>query len=194
MNFKKIKTSLPDINTSLPKLPILKLDFLPDFTTSGLSKAIALLTGIIVIVFITSMLTTSLLRSYNQKIETEKKIAEMEQFLDDWHKTNDELNSSSMRPIKKEQADMVQTNIIFKLQALQLNLVSLKEAQQTKETNGRSYILEFDGAYEQTMQFINELQSSDALIGISHLSLTAQKGMIKAKVNYKIYTKEGEKK
>ena len=74
MNFKKIKTSLPDINTSLPKLPILKLDFLPDFTTSGLSKAIALLTGIIVIVFITSMLTTSLLRSYNQKIETEKKV------------------------------------------------------------------------------------------------------------------------
>lgn len=143
---------------------------------------------VIVCIFVTSVLTTTLSTAYYNKLETEKKITEMQSFLDDWHRKNNELNNYTMRPVEPVQVDKVQTDIIFRLQAYGLNLITMKELKQ-QEKNGRIYTVEFSGPYESVMKCLQSFQESGALVGIKHLLITAKDGNIHTKVTYKIYTK-----
>lgn len=154
----------------------------------GMHKPVIYIGLMIICIFTTSMLTTSLVSSYYGKLETEKKIAEMQSFLADWNKKNDQLNESGMRPVEANMVDKVQTDIIFRVHVFNINLSSIKELKQ-QETNGRVYSMEFSGAYDNVMKFIHSLQDTDALVGLKHVVISAQDGGIKAKLTYKIYTK-----
>ena len=142
----------------------------------------------IICIFTTSMLTTSLISSYYNKKEVEKQIVEMEHFLEDWNKKNNQLNESSMRPVDANIIDKVQTDILFRLQVFNLNLTSVKELKQ-QENNGRVYVIELSGPYENVMKFIHSIQNTDALVGLKHLIISAKDGGIQIKLTYKIYTK-----
>lgn len=145
--------------------------------------------ALLFLVFIFSTLTTNLMTSYHDKMETEEKIATMQAFIEEWTEKNEKLNRSSMRPVEAKQLDMVQTDVIFKLQAFNLNIISLKEKSETKTENGKLYVVEFEGPYDKTIQFLKDFKVRDALIGIQHLSMEPKNGLIKSKVTYKIYTK-----
>lgn len=93
-----------------------------------------------------------------------------------------------MRPVEVNMVDRVQTDIIFRLQVFNVNLISVKELKQ-QEQNGRVYAIEFSGTYENVMKFIHSIQGTDALIGIKHLVLSAKDGGIHAKLTYKMYTR-----
>lgn len=155
---------------------------------SSIHKPAIYIALMIICIFTTSMLTTSLVSSYSAKRETEKRISEMENFLNDWQQKNTQLNQSTMRPVEDIMVDRVQTDIIFRLQSFSVNLSSVKELKQ-QEKNGRVYSMEFSGSYENVMKFIHSIQDTDALIGIKHIVLSAKDGGIQAKLTYKIYTK-----
>lgn len=164
------------------------INFPPNNIRPGMYKPVVYIVLLTICIFTTSMLTTSLVSAYYGKLETEKQIAEMQSFLEDWHKKNDQLNESTMRPVEASMVDKVQTDIIFRLQVFNINLVSIKELKQ-QEANGRVYSMEFVGAYDNAMRFIHSMQDTDALVGLKHMVISAQDGGIKVKLTYKIYTK-----
>ena len=94
-----------------------------------------------------------------------------------------------MRPVDPKQLDQVQTDIIFSIQAYNLNLVSMKDEQKNKEQNGRVYTAEFSGTYENTMRCLQNFHAKDALIGIKSLKMSEKNGALNTKLTYKIYTK-----
>lgn len=141
-----------------------------------------------IFIFVTSMLTTRVISSYYEKRETERQIETMQSFLSEWHEKNNKLNGEDMRPVKADQVDMVQTDVIFRLQALGVNINTIKELKQ-QETDGRVFSVEFSGQYEPVMKSVKSLQESDALVGLKHLVLQGRDGSISAKLTYKIYTK-----
>lgn len=141
-----------------------------------------------IVIFITSMLTTRVISSYYEKRETERQIETMQSFISEWHEKNNKLNSEDMRPVKADQVDMVQTDVIFRLQALGVNINTIKELKQ-QETDGRVFSVEFSGQYEPVMKSVKSLQESDALVGLKHIVLQSKDGSISAKLTYKIYTK-----
>ena len=151
-------------------------------------KSVIYIGVLIICIFTTSMLTTSLVSSYYKKLETEKQITEMQSFLDEWKQKNNQLNESTMRPVVDGIVDKVQTDVIFRSQVFNINLESIKELKQ-KEKNGRVYSIEFTGAYDNAMKFIQSLQDTDALVGLKHIIITAKNGGIKVKLTYKVYTK-----
>lgn len=141
-----------------------------------------------IFVFVTSMLTTKAISSYYEKRETERQIETMQSFLSEWHEKNNKLNSEAMRPVKADQVDLVQTDIIFRLQALGVNINTIKELKQ-QENDGRVFSVEFSGQYEPVMKSVRSLQESDALVGLKHIVLQGKDGSISSKLTYKIYTK-----
>ncbi len=146
--------------------------------------------GLMLCIFINSVLITTLISSYYEKVETEQQITAMQTFLDEWHRKNNDLNDAPMRPVAPDKADQVQTDIIFRLQAFKVNIQSIKELKQgSQETNGKVYAMEFSGPYENTMKCIKSLQDSGALVGFKHFQLASRDGAINAKLTYKIYTK-----
>ena len=141
-----------------------------------------------IFIFVTSMLTTRVISSYYEKRETERQIETMQSFLSEWHEKNNRLNSEDMRPVTADQVDLVQTDIIFRLQALGVNINTIKELKQ-QETNGRVFSVEFSSQYEPVMKSVKSLQESEALVGLKHIVLQGKDGSISAKLTYKIYTK-----
>lgn len=155
----------------------------------GKKRLILYIVILLILTFAISLLSSHLIISYHEKAEKEQQIAMMQSVLKDWQEKNDELNASSMRPIDPKQLDQVQTDIIFGIQAYNLNLVSMKDEQKSKEQNGHIYTAEFSGTYENTMRCLQNFRARDALIGIESLKLSEKGGLLVTKLTYKIYTK-----
>lgn len=154
---------------------------------------------LLALVFVVSSLTSYLVLSYREKSEKEQQIAVMQSFIADWQSKNDQLNNSPMRPVDAKKLDLVQTDIIFNLQANKVNLRSIKDdKQQDKEKNGKVYTAEFTGSYADVMRSLQSFHPKDALIGIRYVKLGMKDGLVDALLTYKIYIKpvkqqEGEK-
>lgn len=145
---------------------------------------------LLVLVFVVSTLTSHLVISYREKAEKEQQISVMQSFIADWQSKNDQLNNSSMRPVDAKKLDLVQTDIIFNLQANKVNLLSIKDdKQQDKEKNGKVYTAEFTGSYADVMRSLQSFHAKDALIGIKYVKLGMKNGLVDTQLTYKIYTK-----
>lgn len=141
-------------------------------------------------IFIMSYITSSLIISYNDNVNAKTEIAKMEGFLKDYTNKFDTVNNSQLRPILNSQLDAVQSELLFKLQTYQLNLVSMQEQKRSQEKNGHIYAMEFEGPYVNTIQFLSTFNIRNTLIGIKQLSIEQQNNLIKTKLTYKIYTKD----
>jgi len=163
------------------------MEYLPNLVRQ--KKIIAHIFMLIVLIFTVSFATSHLLIAYHDKQKTESEIANMQSFLKEWKEKSNVINTASMRPVDPKQLDMVQTEILFNIQTNHLNLVSLKDAQKTNQINGHVFAVEFTGPYDNAIQCLQNFRAKDALIGIQHLNLEMQNGMMHVKMSYKIYTK-----
>lgn len=151
-----------------------------------------LLINIVVFVllsFLVSYSTSHLLISYSDLKETEEKIETMERFVADYKQKTEKAKEFPFRPVAADKIDDVQTKIIFSVQALQLQLNSLKELPAKKEQFGKAYEIELVGSYDTTLKCLQKFGSSDALVGYKKLNMQSKDGKIHTKLVYKIYTK-----
>jgi len=146
---------------------------------------------VLVILFILTFFGGSkLILSYNEAMETQQEIESMQNFLKEWTEKTSVLNNAEYRPVKASQVDSVQTNLLFALQANQLELVGFRAMPSTKkEESSRSFELDFTGSYEITMHFLENFHAKDALISIQGLKMEQSKGKIKTSMQYKVYIK-----
>lgn len=183
MNVKDVKERILELLHSPVRMPALS------DTMMGKQRLIIHITLLLILTFVLSFLSSHLIISYHEKVEKEQQVATMQSFLKTWQEKNAELNDSSMRPVDPKQLDKVQTDIIFSIQASNLNLVSMKDEQKSKEQNGHIYTAEFSGTYENTMRCLQHFHAKDALISIKSLKMSEKNGALNTKLTYKIYTK-----
>ncbi len=143
----------------------------------------------ILISFLVSYTTSHLLISYADLKETEEKMETMERFVTEYKQKTEKAKEFPFRPVASDNVDDVQTKIIFSVQALNLQLSSLKELPAKKEQHGRAYEIEFVGGYNETMKCLQKFGSNDALVGYRKLNMQSKDGKIHTKLVYKIYTK-----
>lgn len=165
------------------------LAYIPNFNLKehkGLIINVAVFAFLSFIVFYT---TSHLLISYAELRETEEKMATMERYVLDYRQKVDKIREFPFRPVDANKIDEVQTKIIFSVQALKLQLNSLKELPNKKEQHGRAYELEIAGPYKETVDCLQNFGSKDALVSFRKLNMQAKEGKIHTKLVYKIYTK-----
>jgi hypothetical protein len=142
------------------------------------------------LVFSTSLGTSRLILSYQHAQEVQQQIMDMQNFLTEWTKKTTLLNQAPYRPVKIEQMDSVQADLLLSLQANQLDLVGFRAIAGTKkDTNSKAFEMTFVGSYESTMQFLQNFHAKDALLSIYNLKMNMEKGKIKTVLQYKIYIK-----
>lgn len=144
---------------------------------------------LLVLIFVTLFATSHLLIATNERQTKEQQIVTMTNYLNQWKEKSARINSATMRPVDASQLDSVQTAVLFNIQSNQLSLSTLREETGKNTQNGKSYEMEFEGAYPQVIQCLEHFQAKDALISIESLSMSQRQGKIQTKMTYKVYTK-----
>lgn len=165
------------------------LAYIPNFNLKEQKGLIINVAVFIFLSFIVFYTTSHLLISYAEVKETEEKMATMERYVLDYRQKVDKIREFPFRPIDANKIDETQTKIIFSVQALKLQLDSLKELPNKKEQHGRAFEIEFAGPYKETLDCLQSFGSKDALIGLKKLNMQSKEGKIHTKLVYKIYTK-----
>ena len=152
--------------------------------------------------------------SYAQAQINEQKTAEMEKYIADWMEKSEVVNNSKMHPVKPEELDKVQTVLLTSLKQYGLNITGFKaekapvtkastgepgenkdaqaneqNKQPKKANNAHDYELNVEGKYSGVVNFLNSIHQNNILISIKSLKLQQQKGVIKADLKYRVYTK-----
>ena len=138
-------------------------------------------------------LGTRLTLAYKEKLETEKQIQTIQEFIREYNNKNSKLNSFPSKPVPMDQVDSIQTGLIFQIQKMKLELKGMKDTQK-KDTDGRVFEVEFLGTYPATLNFLNYLQNNEVLIAIKSINMQKKGQVLDTKVMYKIYTSGGKKK
>ena len=153
----------------------------------SLVLSISVLVGLIVgVVFESSLLVVA----YSEKQQAEQEIQEMQRFLTTYREKSDKVQQSSFRPVLTSKLDAAQSEILFHLQSYRLNLISLRDQQNKNEQNGHVYEIEFDGSYQDTMQFLLNFRGKNMMVGFEHLKMDQSRGVIHTKLRYKIYVRQ----
>lgn len=131
------------------------------------------------------------LMAYDRANEIHQQITTMQLYVDDYNKKAVQLNAAPYRPVSTEQIDNVQSNILFSLQANQLELLGFKNIRATeKNANGQIFEIEFLGTWPSTVHVIRNFHVRDALISIKDIKLVPEKGgKVKTSIQYKIYAR-----
>lgn len=149
---------------------------------------------LVVLTVILAVLAVSLgskaILSYREAQDVKAQTQEMEDTLKDWKAKSTAIDHEKYRPVKGEQVDTVNSDILFKLQSNNLKITDYKAAVSTgKNTNAKTFELSFDGQYGDAIRFLSDFHSRDALMNLTMLKLNPAKGLIHGQVRYRIYTK-----
>lgn len=188
---------------------------LPKFTKIFSGFNIIVLGAVFLIMLIVTVtFGSTVYDSYAQAQINEQKTAEMEKYIADWMEKSEIVNNSKMHPVKPEELDKVQTVLLTSLKQYGLNITGFKsekapaaakpvtetvdnngqptgqnQQQAKKNTNAHDYELNVEGNYSGVVNFLNSIHQNNILISIKSLKLQQQKGLIKADLKYRVYTK-----
>lgn len=155
------------------------------------NRVLTIRAGVVIFLIIFCVvLSGRVILSYQNSLEVKKEIQEKENFISDWQTKTNMLSSQSFRPVQLNQLDVVQADILVQMQRSGLSLSDYKaQTSSNKKGSFRAFSLSFAGSYEQTMSFLENFGSRDALINITRLSLSNNKGVMQTQLDYRIYVK-----
>ncbi|MEN6623287.1 MAG: hypothetical protein ABFD50_17295 [Smithella sp.] len=164
--------------------------YIPRFFSS--KDMIVYLTAVILLSVLAFFGFGKLAFAYQNAQDTKEKIADMTAFVDDWNQQVIKLNQEPYRPVREDQVDDVQSNILLLMAANQLSMNSFKSIQDAsqKKPSGSLYEMEVEGPWESTVRILGNFHVRDALLAIQNVKLSPVKnGGVKTILEYKIYTK-----
>lgn len=144
---------------------------------------------LLVLVFLISGLTTNLGVSLKQKTDTEQQISNMHAEINTYNQQMDTLKKFPKRIPDQKEVDKLQSNIIFNMQACNLEILTMRENAKDSGDHGKMYVTNFQGSYEDVMTFLDDLYQNDNLIGIKDLKIDINNGKTNVNMTYKIYYK-----
>ena len=164
------------------------------FNEENLKKSRVLTIRAGVVIFLISLcvvLSGRVILSYQNSLEVKKEIQEKENFIADWQTKTNMLSNQPFRPVQLNQLDVLQADILVQMQRSGLSLSDYKAKTSSKDKKGssRAFSLSFAGSYEQTISFLENFGSRDALINITKLSMSNNKGIMQTQLDYRIYVK-----
>lgn len=129
--------------------------------------------------------------AYDQATEVKTKTETMKSYVEEYSVKAEQLNHEAYRPVKNEQVENVQSNILLLLQVNQMNLLGFKNIKSTEKTQtGQIYEIDFIGSWPATVQVLRNFHVRDALISTKNTKFTPDKGgAVKTTMQYKIYSK-----
>lgn len=134
--------------------------------------------------------------AYQTAQETKEKIADMLAFVSDWNQQVTKLNQEPYHPIREDQVDDVQSQILLLMAVNQLSMNNFKSIQDTntqKKPSGSVYEMEIEGPWESTVRILENFHVRDALISIQDVKMVPNKaGGVKTSLQYKIYIKNSD--
>ena len=153
-------------------------------------KSFALSILIFTVLLVGVIFESSLLAvAYSEKQQTEQEIQQMQSYLTIYREKSEKVRQSPFRAVLASKLDAVQSELLFHMQSYRLNLISLRDQQNKNEQNGHVYEIEFDGPYQDTMQFLSNFRIKNTMVGFEHLKLDQSRGVIHTKLRYKIYVR-----
>lgn len=129
--------------------------------------------------------------SYNEAQDVKAQTAEMHDTIDKWKQQTALIENEPYRPVAKKQVDTVNSDMLFKMQANHLAMSDYKAVNITDKDaqNKRTFSLSFKGQYADTIHFLSDFHSRDALINMLSLKLSPKDGLIDGRIVYRIYVK-----
>lgn len=129
--------------------------------------------------------------AYDQANDVKTKTESMKAYVEEYSTKAGQLNHESYRPVKNEQVENVQSNILLLLQVNQMNLIGFKNVKTSeKNQTGQIYEIDFLGSWPATVQVLRNFHVRDALISTKSIKFVPDKGgAIKTTMQYKIYSK-----
>lgn len=129
--------------------------------------------------------------TYNEAQEVKAKTAEMHATIDKWKQQTSMIEHEPYRPVDRKQVDTVNSDVLFKMQANNLSMTDYKAVNPSGNDgqNKRTFSLDFKGQYADTVRFLSDFHSRDALINMLSLRLSPQNGLINGRIVYRIYVK-----
>lgn len=147
-----------------------------------------LLMFVVCVAFESSLLVVA----YSEKQQAEQEIQQMQSWLSTYREKSEKVRKSPFRAVPANKLDATQSEILFHLQSYRLNLISLRDQQNKNEQHGHVYEIEFDGPYQDTMQFLSNFRIKNTMIGFEYLKIDQNHGVIHTKLRYKIYVRPNQ--
>ncbi len=129
--------------------------------------------------------------AYQDAMEIKEKRIEMQAYVDDWKTQTNAVKRASYRPVNPSQAEDVQSRILLMLAAKNVDLVSLRDVDISKQkADGKTYEIVLNGAWEDTVELLQNFHVGDALIAIKQVKMDVEKERsIRTALQYKIYVR-----
>lgn len=166
-------------------------------------KKIAIHVGVVALfAFVAIGGGVQLQKSYAKAEENKKQIENMTTVIDKYNKLATQVNAEDFRPVDDKQLDFIQTDILTKVQDNKLVLKQFDNKKDKKATNYKNYTLTVQGDWSNIVNFLQNFNSRDALIGISNINMSHSKdgatsnnqdqiinNQVECEIAYKVYTK-----
>lgn len=187
------------------------------FDDKNLKQHKSLAIGLVAVILLFAAILFSgsrVVMNYRQASANRAEEAHMQETIRDWQTKAEFVNGQTYRPVPADRIEAVQGDLMQAMQTYSLTLVDYKplkgpvKAATKKKTNTsakdgdknkkdapapadyKAFSMSFTGSYENIMKYIGNFHSRDALISLDYIEIADGKdGLIKATVNYRIYTK-----
>lgn len=155
------------------------------------SRTTMLLVVLTVVLFLAVLsLGSKAALSYRAAQDIRQQTQDMQNTIKEWQQQSEIINHEKYRPVKANQVDTVNSDILFKMQGNKLSITDYKAvAGNTKDTTSRTFELTFEGEYADAVRFLSDFHSRDALINLVSMKITPQNGKVRGTIRYRIYTK-----
>lgn len=128
--------------------------------------------------------------SYRTAQNIRQQSQDMQNTIKEWKQQSEIINHEKYRPVKPEQVDTVNSDILFKMQGNKLSITDYKAvARSSKNAAGHTFELTFKGEYADAVRFLSDFHSRDALINLISMKISPQDGKVRGTIRYRIYTK-----
>ena len=157
-------------------------------TASALDRA--LIRRFYEIVFAAIVVTVAFFCCYVSFRDLHAKSDEINDTLNRWTSNAAYINNQSYRPVLPEQVDTVSADIFNAVLEHRLGLVSFNTLPRRDTSDSYiTYVLSLRGTYADTLSFLEDFHSKDALITIMELHMKPDGDQILTELSYRVYTK-----
>ena len=131
--------------------------------------------------------------AYRESVIVTEQKDTMTKYIESYNNLAKKINEAKFKAVSEDQLDNVQSEIIMQIQTHNLQLIKLNSPGKNDNVNkihGKAYELTVLGAWADTLHFIDQLGSKDALISDRYISMKPDKsGQIQTVIEYKVYVK-----
>lgn len=157
-------------------------------TASALDRA--LIRRFYEIVFAAIVVTVAFFCCYVSFRDLHAKSDEINDTLNRWTSNAAYINNQSYRPVLPEQVDTVSADIFNAVLEHRLGLVSFNTLPRRDTSDSYiTYVLSLRGTYTDTLSFLEDFHSKDALITIMELRMMPDGDQILTELSYRVYVK-----